>query len=312
MKYKIYCSLCGAENYPLLKYCDNCGRILKTYKIKEQPKYDSIELFFTEENRQLLINTPLPIEIYDKIISNIREIGLMNLKLNENESCLNRVFRLVQQFSKIHYNKKDGCYGYYTCNNIFLDDDLEDCVKIATLIHELAHHLYSEIFEQILMYMFDSKKSTLYEAFVLVMSIQNRYLAISNEFLAYTTEGYFTNNLKKDYGSVIEILQETNMDLDLAQNAYVIGKSIAVDVIKILEVFIPENLRQEIVELAVRENVEPEVVHELDNVEVVTDPQEKVDMLKGMLVTNFSYFIDHPEEINRVDAIVHEFRKIDG
>ena len=41
MNGKIYCSLCGMENYPLLKYCDNCGKLLKTNRITPEPVYDT-------------------------------------------------------------------------------------------------------------------------------------------------------------------------------------------------------------------------------------------------------------------------------
>lgn len=309
MKSKVYCSLCGMENYPLLKYCDNCGHVLKTSRIIEETAFETVESFLTLENRNRIIYTKINEEIYDKIINNIRDMGLMNLNLYSNESCLFRVLKLVQQFSKFHYT--GDIYGYYSCNSIFLDNTLCDTQKTCFLIHELAHQLYSEIFEQILMYIFNSRKSKLIEAFVSYMIRESYPYLISTKYLAYTIEGHFTGNLMNDYSSIDKILKENNIDDIIVQDMYILGNTISYDIIRILEIFIPKEFQDEIQSLSINDNIQPKPKHELDNVEVIDDVQEKIDKLKDMIVHTFNYFIENPQKKKEISTILEKFKKVE-
>ncbi len=73
-------------------------------------------------------------------------------------TALEKVEDVVEAYAKWSYKSKGGELGFYTANTIKLDDRLNDSVQIATLIHELAHHLLAEIHEQILMYFWEVEK----------------------------------------------------------------------------------------------------------------------------------------------------------
>ena len=80
MNGKIYCSLCGMENYPLLKYCDNCGKLLKTNRITPEPVYDTFNDVLIH-NKYRILKTNITEDTYNKIIENIERIILMNLNI---------------------------------------------------------------------------------------------------------------------------------------------------------------------------------------------------------------------------------------
>lgn len=105
MNGKIYCSLCGMENYPLLKYCDNCGKLLKTNRITPEPVYDTFNDVLIH-NKYRILKTNITEDTYNKIIENIERIILMNLNFHSNETCLFRVYKLVQQFSRFYYDNQ--------------------------------------------------------------------------------------------------------------------------------------------------------------------------------------------------------------
>ncbi|OED30356.1 hypothetical protein [Methanosphaera sp. WGK6] len=300
MTSRIYCSLCGKENYVLQRYCCNCGNILKTYRIESKNTCSSLEYLITEKNKNKILNTEITDEIYTKIITNIRDMGLMNLNFTSDDTTFDKIVKMTRQFSKLHNEKQWGTYGYYHFNNIIIDNNYNEAMKICTLIHELSHHLYSEIFEQLLMYIFDSRKTDAIEAIVQYTVIENPYYAIGNEYLAYTTEGYFMNNAMKDYASILNILNKHQLDMNRVGNMYIIGNAVAYDVIKILEGIIDVNLKKELSYMCKKYNLMPSRDNrELDNVPLIKDNVEKGKRLKSMLVDIFNFFLhnDYNDEL---------------
>ncbi|WP_455644872.1 hypothetical protein [Methanosphaera sp.] len=304
-----YCSLCGKENYILQRYCCNCGNTLKTYRIKPNLTYQSLESLITEENKNKILNTQITDEVYTKIMTNIRDMGLMNLNFTNQDTTFDKIVKMTRQFSKLHSGKKWGVYGYYHFNNIVIDDDYNEAMKTCTLIHELSHHLYSEVFEQLLMYIFDSPKTDAIEAIVQYAVIQNPYYAIGNEYLAYTSEGYFMNNAMKDYASIYKLIEDNDLDMKRVGNMCVIGNAVAYDVIKILEAVIDKNLKQELAQLCRAYNLRPVVDKDLDNVPLITDNVEKGKIIKSIIVDIFNFFLNNDYDDELLFELMQGFRE---
>lgn len=308
MKNNIYCSSCGNENYPLLKYCSNCGSILKTRRINESQCFNSIKSFINLENRDIIVNTRISINTYNKIIENICNIGLMNLKYNQNESALEKIVKIVKQYSKFSYSRENGFHGYYYYNSIFVNDKLNDAEKIATIIHELSHHLLSEIFEQLLMYIFNVKKTSVIESFVMYILHINPYYRINNEFLAYTCEESFTPYGYASFNSVIDILLSKDLDSKRVEDMYVIGNTMANDVIDIIKVFIDEDMQDEIYNLFKKEDIKYDYNHvELRNKGKIHNPHQKIEVLKSLILDTFNLLLSNKVAYSNLESFVDNF-----
>ena len=244
---EIYCSKCGEKNSPTKDYCIKCGSILrKLDNFKVGDKITSFEDMFTQKHKEQLNEIPQTNEIYELILNNIYETGKKSLK-NKGSTALEKVADVVEAYAKWSYKSKGGELGFYSANNIKLDDRLNDSVQIATLIHELSHHLLAEIHEQILMYFWEVEKTYEIEVFVQYI-LASGTVHLMNEYCAHTVEGRFIPHGYQNYGSFNSILEEQKdeLDHDTVVISLVLGNTIAEDIIHLLEHFIDEDLRHEI------------------------------------------------------------------
>ena len=209
----IYCSKCGEKNSISEDYCIECGSILrKLDKYESGDRITSFEDMFTQKHKEQLNETPLTNEIYELILDNIYETGKKSLK-NKGSTALEKVADVVEAYAKWSYKSKGGELGFYSANNIKLDDRLNDSVQIATLIHELSHHLLAEIHEQILMYFWEVEKTYEIEVFVQYI-LASGTVHLMNEYCAHTVEGRFIPHGYQNYGSFNSILEEQKDELD--------------------------------------------------------------------------------------------------
>lgn len=244
---KIYCSKCGQENPSVEDYCMGCGSLLRKLRdYKTGDKITSFEDMFTQKHQEQLHEIPLTNEIYELILDNIYEIGKKSIKKQGN-TALEKVVDVVEAYANWSYKSKGGELGFYTANNIKLDDRLNDSTQIATLIHELSHHLLAEIHEQILMYYWEVEKTNEIEVFVQYI-LGSGTVRLMNEYCAHTVEGRFIPHGYQNYGSFNEILEDKKdeFDSDVVFLSLVLGNTIAEDLIHLLEHFIDEDLRREI------------------------------------------------------------------
>ena len=232
----IYCSKCGEKNSISEDYCIECGSILrKLDKYESGDRITSFEDMFTQKHKEQLNETPLTNEIYELILDNIYETGKKSLK-NKWSTALEKVADVVEAYAKWSYKSKGGELGFYSANNIKLDDRLNDSVQIATLIHELSHHLLAEIHEQILMYFWEVEKTYEIEVFVQYI-LASGTVHLMNEYCAHTVEGRFIPHGYQNYGSFNSILEEQKdeLDHDTVVISLVLGNTIAEDIIHLLE-----------------------------------------------------------------------------
>lgn len=249
----VFCSKCGSENNDSNETCEKCGEFLIKNEYLTMKSYENFEDIFTDENYRALDD--LTLEGYDTIIKNIAEMGHHHLaKYYEdtnprNLTILDKIKALTQAYCEINYKSSGAELGSYSFNSINVDDRLDQANQISTLIHELSHHLFSEIFEEILMYLWGCEKSNAIEALAWFTLIGSPLLQLTNEYCAHTCEGRFVPHGYQNYGSFNNILMH-EFDPEKDQKAIglglVFGNTIAHDILSILEEFIDYNLREEI------------------------------------------------------------------
>lgn len=254
----VYCSKCGKINNDNDFSCSNCGATLMKREYNHIGGFNSFEMLFTKENINTLENTRLSEDEYNMILKNICDLGKYNYekiinnpsksKLN-NSNVFNNIFNITSAYTDINYKSKGAELGSYAFNNINVDDRLDKSQQIATLIHELAHHLLAEIFEQILMYIFEVKKTKELESIAHFALVVNTNAKLMNEYCAHTVEGRFIPHGYQNYGSFNSLLV-SNFDLkkeaEMVKFNMILGNTFADDIISIIENFVPADLRDKI------------------------------------------------------------------
>lgn len=251
----VFCSKCGSENNDENDKCEKCGELLLKKEYLKTKKYYNFESIFTNENQKALDD--LTVAGYNTVIKNIKEMGHYHLKeyyennnINKRQmTILDKISAITLAYSKISYKASGAELGSYSFNSIRVDDRLDASNQISTLIHELSHHLFSEIFEQILMYLWKCEKCDEIEALAWFTLIGNPVMQLTNEYCAHTCEGRFIPHGYQNYGSFNNILTQEfdpEKDQDAVQISLVMGNTIAEDIIDVLEEFIDYNLREEI------------------------------------------------------------------
>lgn len=251
----VFCSKCGSENPDSNNVCEKCGEFLTKKEYLNSKIYENFEDIFTDENLKAI--DTLTVEGYNTVIENITQMGHHYLRqyyessgINKrNMTTLDKIKSLTQAYAKISYKARGAELGSYSYNSISIDDRLDESNQIATLLHELSHHLFSEIFEQILMYVLNCEKSDAIEAFAWFTLIGNPLNSLANEYCAHTCEGRFIPHGYQNYGSFNNILMQEfdpEKDQDAIGFGLIYGNTMAQDIIEILEDFIDYDLREEI------------------------------------------------------------------
>ena len=291
----VFCSKCGKQSNPNDIFCNDCGNVLMDKKYFNLNKLENFREIVNKRNFNILKENPLSEFEYAIILKNIEEIGkdyLDDLEWEfKNRSTLGKIKLLTLSYADVSYKSKGAELGSYSFNRIEVDDRLNECDVIATLIHELSHHLFNEILEQMLMYIFEVEKSDALEAYVSFTLGTNMLYVLVNEYCAHTVEGRFIPHGYQNYGSFNKILIE-NFDLRNDRGtigfALILGNSIADDIIHILENFITYPIRNEIKEIFKRDYVRPPSYDEilLEKKETFSIDQ-KLMHLHNMLMSGF-------------------------
>lgn len=249
----VFCSKCGSENNDANETCEKCGEFLVKNEHLTIKSYENFEDIFTMENYRALDD--LTLDGYNTVIKNIADMGHYHLKKYyeetnpRNMTTLDKIKAITIAYCEINYKSSGAELGSYSFNSINVDDRLDDANQISTLIHELSHHLFSEIFEQILMYLWECEKSDAIEALAWFTLIGSPLTQLTNEYCAHTCEGRFVPHGYQNYGSFNNILMNEfnpEKDQDAIGLGLVFGNTIAQDILSILEEFIDFNLREEI------------------------------------------------------------------
>lgn len=249
----VYCSVCGTKSKSQEILCKKCGSLLKNEKYYNLNKLDTFNEIATDSNLKILNENPLSALEYEILLKNITQMGKEYLKNYDYEfsttNVLGKIKLITKSYADVVYKSKGAEQGSYSYNQIKIDDRLNDSDIISTLIHELTHHLFNEIFEQMLMYVWEVKKTDAIEAFVSFTIGTNPVYLLMNEYCAHTVEGRFIPHGYQRYGSFNSILNEEfdlKNDREVISFALMMGNSLASDIINILENFITDDIKSEI------------------------------------------------------------------
>ncbi len=220
-----------------------------TFKQNYTNKLDNMVTFVSSENIELLKTKKFTRDVYYTILEGVISEGLKNKTISGD------IFTKIKQFAECFVNisfKSEGEeHGTYVFNSVQIDARLNTSRKIGAFIHELAHHFLSEIFEQALMYIYDSVKTDTIEAFAWYSISQKPEWLLMNEYCAHTVECYFMPYEGFNYESFNKVIRENfnpddSKDLERIKKAAVIGNTFAQDIIYMLNKFFTDDLKNEI------------------------------------------------------------------
>lgn len=262
----------------------------------------------TQENLKHIEIAQFNVDDYHEILKEIYNATLENLVLDEKLSPLENIKRIALQHVHICYSEIEISSGYYTYNIIYLNDKLSEAQQIVTLIHELTHHLYAEIFEKWLYKLFNIEKKYLVESLVMFMlnnSIENR---VANEYLSYIVEGRFTPPECQNYLSFIQLLLELNIDVLDSKGYFIFAHEMSHDIDDLLKPIINKHLREKIKEQFVMDDID-HLNQKLtfDYPEERFDEEEKVEIMQEMLYFIFDYFINGEGNIQDLENYLEKF-----
>lgn len=259
--------------------------------------YSDKQSLLTENNLKKFEDNPLNdtqyYEILNKIVDTARKI--FSDTINENFinfyslSTYEKIMLITKSFVNVYYKSEGGELGEYTLNSIYLDDRLFDSNKINTLIHELSHHLLSEIFEQIMMQILDSEKTVIIEEFVSNFLFEDEY-NLMDEYCAHAVEGRYTPHGYQKFSSFNAIYNSIyrKFNSDYVDLLIQLGNTFSKDILFIIQNFIDENLREDIYDqFKIDIKFAPDYEDIKQECRDVFKNEEKLDLINSILKENF-------------------------
>jgi len=268
----------------------------------------SLDQLLTRDNLNHIANADFTVDDYQMILKEIYDESVENLTLDKNISALENIKRIAYQHVNIYFSEKEISSGYYIYNKIYLNNNLSEAQQIVTIIHELTHHIYAEIFEKWLYKLFNVREKFLVESVVMFMlnnSIENR---IADEYLSYIVEGRFTPPECQNYLSFLQLLIELNIDVEESKSFFIFAHEISHDIDDILKPIITDKLKQCIAKQFVVDDID-KLYQKLtfDYRDERFDEVEKVEFMQEMLYFIFDYFINGEGNINDLEHYIQGF-----
>jgi len=255
--------------------------------------YQQIDEFLTQENMDKIMEYDFNTEKYQKILDSIEQKATDGLKLDINLPILENIKRLAQQFITIvPNNEKREIQGFYIYDKIYLNEDMQDARQITTIIHELTHHLYAQIFEEWLLEIFDVEH-VIIDVFVMFMlnnSIENR---AADEYLSYIIEGRFTPPECQNYLPFLQLLMQLDIDVEHSKQYFIFAHEISHNLQEILDKIITPEYKDAIKQQYIDDDIEKlDMNMKFDYADERFTPEETVDIMKEMILFIFDFFIN--------------------
>lgn len=264
--------------------------------------------FLTVENLNHIMKVKFDVNDYHNILNEISNEGLSKLKIDSNQSALESVKNITKQHVNIYYSEKEISSGYYIYNKIYLNSNQPESQQIVTLIHELTHHIYAEIFEKVLSTIFDVENYKIIESFVMFMlnnSIENR---MADEYLSYIVEGRFTPEKYHNYLPFIQLLIEYGVDVESSKDYFIFAHEVSHDIDKILRDVIDQKLQNKINKQFLDDELD-EFNQSLtfDYCDERFDDAEKVEIILEMIYFIFDYFVNGDGDSGELTDYIDKF-----
>lgn len=278
-----------------------------TPKRKFKNHLTEIKDILTVDNSDKLDTTYLTPKEYQYILDNIKSTSYKtldrtiledNIDLNS-LSILDKILLFTKVFIDVDYKFKGKELGNYDFTKINLDDRLDDSNQITTLIHELAHYLITEIFEQALMIIWDTDKTYAIKSFVKFSLLKDQRSLLLNEYCAHTVEGRFTPHGYQNYGSFETILKS----LDEKHESMIFkcmsgGNTFCNDILTILEPFINYNLREEIKQQFKKDfKINPHYKGISLEIKNTSSVEDLVIFINFILASSFDFANENPKDL---------------
>lgn len=241
MNSTIECPECGKANPINFSTCINCSGRLKNSKYFQE-NYKDFYNIFSKENQEIMEKYDITDTAYDTIINSIINIGEDYIQLLPDEASISNLFNITKPYVKILYdNSKDfpSYLSYYSYDNILIKKSTDAKLIPTAILHEFTHHLFNEMIKQALMHQINHEKNLLIESFGWYVSVKNKYVELTSEFMAHKIQEHFLPDDFEGYTSVIKLLEDNpNLDEEKIKESLYFGNALSKDIIYILEHFI--------------------------------------------------------------------------
>lgn len=264
--------------------------------------------FITKENLDIIESANFTVSDYKNILEEIYDETVENLVFDEKNSALDSIKQIVSQHVNIYYSDKEIGAGYYIYNRMYINDQMPESQQIVTLIHELAHHIYAEIFEKWLSKLFNVRHFCVIESLVMFMlnnSIENR---VANEYLSYIVESRFTPPEYQNYLSFIQLIVDLKIDVESSKGFFIFAHEISHDIDDLLKPVIDDNLRSKISNQFVVDDMD--MLNQkltFDYADERFSDKEKVEFMQEMIYFIFDYFVNGEGNIEDLEDYIDEF-----
>ena len=230
--------------------------------------------------------------ILNKLIrNNFLEVGSL--------SILEKILLYAKSFVEIEFTSNIEDTGIYDLNHIKINDKSFKSEQISTIIHELAHHVLAEIFEQIFMKLLKCQKSIEIEILVAYILVSTTEIKLIDEYCAHTVEGRFIPYGYQSYGSLNQIINhelDKEKDQYLINNAKIFGSIVCEDIYKLFEEYINENLRDEIKGQFIKDNMNQNLTKS-PVIDTQFNNENKINIINNFIKNNFEKCFYNPNEL---------------
>lgn len=295
---------CPNKEYNFRRHANNFrefNQLLSDENIKKLKEFNLTQFQFDDIIRNI-------ISTYKKIMDGfIRTYDIDFDRLH----LLEKVLLFSKSFVITEYKSVKGTnFGFYGFNEIHIEDRTEVAYEVTTIIHELSHHILSEILEQIVSEVLNTDKTDALEAFVCYILHKDVFNRVIDEYCAHTVEGRFELLGYQDYGSYLQLLGEfskkySERHLDVAKT---IGNTFAIYIKSIMESFIDDELREKIKDEFKRLNDEKTVGVQYET-NKVHDWEKFKSALKLMLTRNINQIKHNSEDMEKLENARLKFRE---
>ena len=261
--------------------------------------------FINEENMNILYKNKFSVKEYDKIRENIYKSGIMHLKLKQTDTTLEKVKKIASQYAQIVVDNDTDLQGYYIHNKLYINDSLPEALQITTIIHELVHQIYAELFEQIIKQSLNIHDEYIIQSFIMFMlnnSIENR---AATEYISYIIEGRFTPPECQNFIPFLQLLMQLQIDVEHSKQYFIYGHELSHDIQDILDKIITEELKEDIRQQFIKDDIEKYNQQlKFDYSDERFSPEEKLEIMNEMVLFIFDYFLNGD---GRIDELIENY-----
>lgn len=292
------CQYCGVKNPDTSTVCINCNRPIDPVAIED------FEDLFNIFNVKLLVDSKFTIADYNSILNNMfKKLDYMNI---DGKTPKDKVLQIANVFTIVVPKSSGVVNGEYGSPIIFYDDRLDESLQISTIIHELAHFLLFDFSVNILCNIFDVKSSSVVKSFVEYFLTLDE-MRIINEFYAHTVENRFIPLKYQSFNSFKHCVFSSGMTTNDVWQEMELGFTMAYDIIRHLEKYIDENLRQSIKLQFKMDMVDSKNSIDFDSPKVLLDDDKKIEVFIGLMAYHFYYLYNNEEARKELEPIKNRF-----